>query len=569
MKHVKRKWFIIQLVFAFMLIGGLGRFEVLASGTSTSQWYNLKIENDQNIPMRDGAQLSANIFRPDASGKFPVIITMGPYRKDTHFSDWDSEAYEEVAEQGPYMHWETVNPEWWIPQGYVQIRVDQRGTGKSPGKVDLFSEQQNQDFYDAIEWAAQQPWSNGKVGILGISFYAISAWQVAAMQPPHLAAIIPWEGVSDLYQDAFYHGGILSSTFLDGWFHERIVGSQYSEGKPKSEAELAQARVHLPDVVRAHPTATTIPESWKVDFDKIEIPVLSAGNWGGLGLHMRGNIVGYEKTASSTKRLEMHTGKHYTHFYSEEGRAIQKQFFDHWLKGIDNGLLQEPPVKIAVRKGNDYSWRYENEWPIARTQWKRYYLDANQKQLLPSNIEQKAKVQYSAEPEATVSHVEFLTEAFAEDTEITGHIKLKLWVSSSVDDADLFVTVKNIDPEGNVVYVDGANNPNTPVSQGWLRISHRKLDPKHSTDWLPVLTHDEIQKLTPNQVVPVEIEVWPTSMVFEKGHRLALSIGSKDGKGSRPFMHMDSNERNQKGMQTIHTGGSWDSYLLLPIIPNQ
>ena len=181
-------------------------------------FHSLCIEPDIEIPMRDGASLCANLFRPDGDGRFPAIMTLGPYPKDIHFKDWDRLGfYARLEEQGPHMHWETVNPEWWVPQGYAVIRIDTRGTGKSKGKPSLLSMREAQDFYDAIEWVATQPYCNGKVAVMGISYFAMNAWRVAALAPPHLAAIVPWEGALDLYRDAGRHGGIASNTCARSW----------------------------------------------------------------------------------------------------------------------------------------------------------------------------------------------------------------------------------------------------------------------------------------------------------------------------------------------------------------
>src|ERR1700753_2696174 len=146
---------------------------------STAIFHGLTIERDVQVPLRDGAYVVADVFRPDGAARHPVIMTLGPYSKDIHFRDWNESAdYEHLAERGPYMHWETVNPEWWVPQGYVVVRVDGRGTGKSPGRSVRLSLGEARDFYDAIEWAAAQPYSNGRVAVMGISYFAMNAWRV-------------------------------------------------------------------------------------------------------------------------------------------------------------------------------------------------------------------------------------------------------------------------------------------------------------------------------------------------------------------------------------------------------
>ena len=256
--------------------------------------YSLAVDKDVSIPLRDGEAVVADVFRPAEAGTFPVIITLGPYPKDVHFSQWNPVAWEGVPERGPYMHWETVNPEWWVPLGYVVIRCDTRGTGKSPGMPRLLSRAEAEDFYDAVEWAGTQPWSSGKVAVMGISYFAMNAWRVAALQPPHLAAIVPWEGAVDLYRDAGRHGGIYSAGFFRAWgshvrSHQRDGGAaDPAPVPPELYGELyAYLNPNLADV---------------------RVPLLSAGNWGGAGLHLRGNVEGYLGAGSAFKRLQIHFG---------------------------------------------------------------------------------------------------------------------------------------------------------------------------------------------------------------------------------------------------------------------
>jgi predicted acyl esterase len=529
---------------------------------------SLAIERDVAIPMRDGSPLYANIYRPGDSDRYPVVMTVGPYGKDLHFGDFNPAAYAQIAEHGPHLNWETPNPEWWVPHGYVVVRVDQRGIGRSPGRLDLFSQQQGEDFYDAIEWAALQPWSTGKVGLLGISYYALSQWQVAALHPPHLAAIIPWEGLHDMYREAIRHGGILSNVFVGAWYPRQVLSVQYGVDGSLSEQERATNRADLLAGLKAHVLDDGSYRPRARDAAQITVPLLSVGNWGGLGLHLRGNIEGYLSAASQHKWLRVHVGNHYTPFYSEEGRAAQERFFAYWLKGHDNGLLAEPRIQLAIRKGSAFAWRQEQAWPLARTRWTRWYLDAPSHSLSEQPLRAAAHLSYQA-PDGGVT---FTTAPFATETEVTGPLALRLWVSCSTKDMDLFVTIRNLDPHGNEVTSVGASGEPVPVTKGWLRVSHRKLDQERSTAYRPYHSHDELQFLTAGEVVPVAIEIWPTSVVFQASHRLALEIEAHDGMGSGMFLHNDPEDRNPAkltGTNTIYTGADHASYLLLPIIPNE
>jgi predicted acyl esterase len=525
--------------------------------TGTARYYGLIVECDVHIPLHDGEYVVADVFRPDGDGDFAAIMTLGPYSKDIHFKDWNPDFdYATLPERGPYMHWETVNPEWWTPQGYVVIRVDTRGTGKSPGRMRRLSDDEARDFYDCVEWAAAQDWSNGRVAVMGISYFAMNSWRVAAQQPPHLACIVPWEGAVDTYRDAGRHGGIYSNNFNQRWsrnvrrHHGQDMGANEA---PPAPPELFDERTYnLPALSR------------------ITVPVLSAGNWGGAGLHLRGNVEGFLRVASEHKMLEVHSGNHILPFYSLEGRLFQKRFLDRWLYDIDTGIEREPPVKLAIRRGgDDYFWRYENEWPIARTQWTPCYLDAHDLTLSPNASRQSATTAYSQETAARddTARVVFRTAPFERQTEFTGPAKLKLWISSTVDDADLFVILRKLDSSGQEVRFPAQNGPSIPAGVGWLRVSHRKLDAERSTPYRPYHTHDEMQKLVPGEIAPVEVEIWPTSVVFAPGEQLVLEVASRDDPGLDPFLHNHPVDRVQSGSVTVHTGGEYDSHLFLPLIP--
>src|SRR6266705_1071379 len=330
--------------------------------------YGIVAEKDVDVPVRDGTRLKTALFRPDAGGRFPAILNLGPYQKDKLWVPPDD--LEEKP--NPLMNWETVNPQWWVPKGYAAVRIDARGTGRSPGQGDPFSLQESLDFYDAIEWAARQQWCSGAVGLTGISYFAINQWIVAHHRPPALKAIVPWEGFADLYRDALFHGGILCN-FLTNWFVTHLAHHL-----------IGRACRDNPDTWQTNTLWRWLRNNLdngsfaaaQAQWDRITVPMLSAGNWSGMGLHLRGNTEAFTRAKSPHKKLRIHAGTHVHPFYSEDGRRDQLRFFDCWLKGIDNGVMDEPPVKLAIRTGGGATtWRFENEWPLARTQWVRFYLD--------------------------------------------------------------------------------------------------------------------------------------------------------------------------------------------------
>ena len=548
---------------------------------ATAPTYGIVIEKDVDVPMRDGARLRADVFRPDAAGRFPAILNLGPYQKDKLWIPPDN--LEEKP--NPLMNWETINPHWWVPKGYAAVRVDGRGSGKSPGQCEPWSLAESIDFYDAIEWAAAQPWCSGKIGLSGISYFAINQWFVANHQPPSLAAIIPWEGFADLYRDALFHGGLLS-LFMPNWylahFMHHLVG---------------RASRHIPDAWQVNALHFWLHNSLdsgafrgaQAQWDKITVPMLSVGNWTGMGLHLRGNTEAFMRAAGPHKKLRIHAGTHVHPFYSEDGRRDQLRFFDCWLKGIDNGVMDEPPVKLAIRTGADqFEWRHEQEWPLKRTRWTKFYFDLSKPapalgELVSKNPDKCDSRTYAAAslgsmgstsaassqvmtgvPPPDMGH-SLETPPLPHDIEVTGPIAAVLWVSSSSEDMDLFLTIRNIAPDGSDVMETGQQGRQVPVAKGWLRVSHRELDEKLSLPYRPYHRHQRRLYLAPGEVVEVHVEIWPTSMVFKKGHRIRLDVQPRDGIGSTNYMHYHADYN--VGTNTIYSGGDKESYLLLPIIP--
>ncbi len=547
--------------------------------------YTMRTDKDVDVPMRDGARLKADVFRPDDNGKFPAILNLGPYQKDKL---WVPPASLE-EKPNPYMNWETVNPEWWVPRGYAAVRVDGRGSGKSPGQCEPWSLAEAIDFYDAIEWAAAQPWCNGKVGLSGISYYAINQWFVANLQPPSLAAIIPWEGFADLYRDALFHGGLLS-VFMTNWFTAHLM--HHTVGRA-SQALPNGWQVNTLHFWLGNNLDSGAFRGAQAQWDKITVPMLTVGNWTGMALHLRGNTEAFMRAASKHKKLRIQNGSHVHPFYTEEGRQDQIRFFDYWLKGIDNGVMDEPPVKLAIRKGRDeIEWRYEHEWPLARTRWQKLYFDlsppaagmpANAAGFVSTNPDETHSRKYDATSLGSMGStsaassqvmgggikpgmgVSLETPPLPDDVEITGPLAASFWVSSSTEDMDLFLTLRNFDADGNEVLETGQQGTPVPVAKGWLRVSHRELDPELTLPYRPYHKHTRRQYLQPGEIVKVDVEIWPTSMVFRRGHRIRLDIQPRDGVGSQSYMHYHADYNT--GTNTIYAGGERESYLLLPVIP--
>ena len=569
----------------------------------------MHIDWDVAIEMDDGQVLRADVYRPATDASYPVILSYGPYAKGLAFQEGYPDQWRIMTTQHPdveagssnrFQNWEVVDPEKWVPDGYAVVRVDSRGCGRSPGYIDVFSPRETEDLVACIEWAGLQPWSTGKVGLNGISYYAINQWHAASRQPDHLAAMCVWEGAADCYRDMTHHGGILS-TFWANWYDmqvktvqhglgdrgavSRVTGAAVTGDINLTDDELERNRADLGADVRDHSLDDSFHRDRSPQWSKIDVPLLTAGNWGGQGLHLRGNVEGFVRAATSQKWLELHGLEHWTHFYTDYGVGLQKRFFARFLKDEDNGWDAEPPVRLQVRHLDRFEERMGEGWPLPETSWTTMFLDAGNMTLSQQTAVTGREVRYDATGEGAT----FLLDPFQSETEITGPISLKLFASSETSDADIFAVLRIFDPQGGEVTFQGAIDPHTPVAQGWLRASHRRLDEELSLPYRPYHTHDRAEPLTPGEIYELDVEIWPTSIVAPPGYRLGLSIRGNDYKyegdlgqaslttfknqltGCGPFLHDDPLDRPPevfgKGV-TIHTGPDHKSALLVPVIPS-
>ncbi len=569
---------------------------------------DMRIEFDAPIEADDGLVLRADVYRPAAAGRYPVIMSYGPYAKGMSFPDSRPYAWKHLAEGHPevtqgssnrYQAWEVVDPEKWVPDGYAVVRVDSRGSGRSPGFLDPWSPRETRDLYECIEWAARQPWCSGKVGLNGISYYAMNAWQVAALNPPHLAAICAWEGAADHYRDVCYHGGIFCQ-FLTNWYARGVIPMQHGYGGRGSRSPLTGDLVTGPetlpdealaenrnDIVAsalAHPLEDDYHRARSPELERITVPFLSAANWGGHALHLRGNTEAFMRAASAQKWLEFHGDTHWTHFYTDYGLQLQKRFFGHFLKGERTGWDKQPRVQLQVRHpGEKFILRHENEWPLARTTWTRFYLDPAAGVLQPEPPARQAVLSYDSSGDGLT----FSTPPLSEPLEITGPLSARLHISSATIDADVFLILRVFAPNGDEVVFQGAHDPHTPIAFGWLRASRRKLDMTRSLPYRPYHAHDEEQLLVPGEPVGLDIELWATSIAIPARYRLALTVRGRDYEypggpakmpgvpfplsGVGPYLHADAGNRPPSIFQAqnaIHFERDSSNWIMLPIIPS-
>jgi len=568
----------------------------------------MRITWHEPVEMEDGTELRADVYRPIEDGTYPVIISYGAFGKGVAFQEgypmqWQKmvEDYPEILEgsTNKYQCWEVTDPERWVPHGYACVRFDSRGAGWSPGFMQNMSPREIQDVYNCIEWAGTRDWSTGKVGMLGISYFARNQWRVAALHPPHLAAIIPWEGVTDPYRDSDYHGGILSE-FQKQSSRVQVARVQYGCGERAlknpntgesaagpvtlSDEELAANRSGTYDDIKANPLNNDFHKSRAAGLARIEVPLLSCANWGGQGIHPRGSFNGYLDAGSKQKWLEVHGDSHWSMFYTDYGRNLQRRFFDRFLKGEDNGWDQSPKVMLNIRHpGEKFVYREENEWPLARTQWTHFYLDLESRALVTEPPQKAAELSYETMGEG----IDFWLPPSNEDIEITGPMASKLFVSSKTADVDLFLVLRLFDPDGDEVTFMGSTDPNTPIANGWLRASHRRLDPEKSTPYRPFHPHDQVEPLAPGEICECDVEFITSCIVVPSGWNLCLSVRGKDyeykgelsdfaknfhyaTRGTGGMTHNDPDDRPPEIFDTdvtLHAGAGREPYLLLPIIP--
>jgi predicted acyl esterase len=520
----------------------------------------IQFDRDVPVPLNDGTTLRANVFRPDRPGRFPALMSAHPYGKDvlprrTPLGYLPLKRYRfirqpDTVRYSAYTAWESPDPCYWVPRGYVVISLDLRGFGTSEGVGTLLSDEEASDYAEAIAWAAAQPWSMGKVGLNGVSYLAISQWRVAALRPPALAAICPWEGWSDVYHDVAYPGGVRDDGFIAFW-------------APMAERD-GRTRSSLRDEQIAHPDWDDFWVSRVADLERIEVPALICASFSDQGLHARGCFEAYRRISSEYKYLFTHRGGKWVTYYSPESLALQTRFFDCFLKGEENGMRDADPVRIEVREQADrvHSVRMERTWPPAGVRWTQFWLAPGEMR------EQPLEASVTTRFEAPGGGVSFALRVPA-DMELTGPMKLKLHVELVGDaDAHLFVAVRKFRERQHVCFEGSFGFGRDVVTKGWLRVAHRRVDETRSDPYRPFHPCDKPEPIVAGQVVPVEIELLPSSTLFRRGELLRLDVqGHWFWKRSMFFgMFPSGYMPSPPATVVLHLGGSADSHLLVPRI---
>jgi predicted acyl esterase len=541
----------------------------------------MKTEKGLTVTMRDGIRISLAVYRPEGEGPFPTLFAASPYQYEM----------DEVPAYPLFLWRETGPVEWYAEKGYAYVHMDVRGAGHSEGEFEFMGPNEQQDYLEVLAWIVKQPWCNGRVGGIGQSYYAMAQWLMATYNPPGLACIAPYDGLVDQYRCSNYHGGIFCS-YRSVWYTSLRADNMHrpagGKGRPPMKFDLVGA-------ITEH---TLDDEFWRVRspywrLDKIKCPVLSIGHWGKMGLHLRGNVLGYEELKSPKKLVV--TGARNTfeaHKMFDEITFHEKEllpFYDLHLKGKNNGFMEAEPVRVFVRGAN--LWRAEEEWPPKRATYVPYYLRKGPSGSVTSLNDGGMSTDKPPANEATTSYtypdwqwvngvaiiapdgkvdavrrvLTFTTAPLAADVDVTGPIVLKLFASSTAIDTQFIVKLSDVHPQDQAGRAKGDQPSFTPVAKGWLKASHREKDEKRSKPERPFYTHTNPQPIKPGEVYEFDIEVLPVAYVFKKGHRIRLEIANGDhGVTDSVFVH--PYHPTLMGTDTIHHDAVHASCLMLPVI---
>lgn len=543
--------------------------------------HTVRADKDIWIPMRDGVRIAADVFRPDGPGKFPALLALSPYGKDVQkVLDQQRPHSSRLGNGGQ----EAGDTGYFVSRGYVHVIADCRGSGNSEGTYDFQGPIEQRDGYDLIEWIAAQPWCDGNVGMLGMSYFGAVQLLVAAQQPPHLKAIAPYEGFTDRYRHAAHHGGILNEGFYHQWWEhlsvppmtplirgylgnnevehrkQELLASPEVKESPYLHVQLkyeTKNPLMFDFLIEPHDTAYYRDRSANRMWDKINIPALIVSRWSGWPIHLPGAFEAWSGIKAPRKMIIRET----THLTGpmrpwRDHQDVILRWYDHWLKGNDTGMLDEPPITILVKGSNVV--RDEHEWPLARTQWTKFYLQpgGGLAETLPASEERPSFANDPLLPaNKTSPGLDFSTAPFEEPVEVIGPVALYLTAALDQPDATWIVTLRDVAPDGT----------STIVTKGWLRASRRALDPERSTPAQPFHPHEVTEPVPVGEMIEYAIDIREACMAFGKGHRLVAQIRGQDSPAEDALWYHLCNPT--KTNHTLQMGGSSPSYLLLPIIP--
>jgi len=548
-------------------------------------------ERDVAVKMRDGITMYTDVFRPTSNETVPGIIGWGPYGKQIGgqwLQDVPGRAGVPLNRVSEFQKFESPDPGYWVCKGYTILNPDSRGAYWSEGNITYWGRQLAEDGYDFVEWAAKQPWSNGKLTFSGNSYLAISQWFIAAENPPHLAAIAPWEGFYDSYREASRRGGIAQPAFGEEIL-QSFAGKNFMEDHVRMQLDNDLMNPYWEDKI--------------AKLEKINVPAYIVASYTS-PIHTHGSFEGFRQINTKDKWLRVHNSGEWPDYYEPGNVEDLRKFYDHFLKGIDNGWEKTPRVRYSILNpgGKDEVNRETTSWPPPEVQKQVYYLQADMR-LAASKPVSEAKVEYDIKPTGSsgIQLMHKVTEPF----ELVGYSKVRLWVEAvGSDDMELTIDVSKADAQGKPIQ---SLSPFAIAAAGLLRVSHRELDLNKSTEYEPFHLHRREQLLKAGEIVQIDVPLWPMALKFNAGEHLVLSIagtvigpvvgGSMFGNAVIPLpadggsfvpgtknvtMQMIGGPANtvpafvkeqgvkapasrNKGSHVIHLGGKYDSHLLMPI----
>src|SRR5690625_749433 len=462
---------------------------------------DVTLEKDIPVELRDGTTIYIDVYRPTGQDRdLPVLLGWGPFGKhQTADNLWHDAGIEEgwISELTGF---EAPDPRYWCGHGYAIAYADPRGLWNSHGEFRHNGPEEARDIYDTIQWLGDAPWSNGRVGMLGVSYLAGAQFVGGALQPPALKAISPWECFTDWYREFAYHGGIPESEF-----------------RPRASQRLSYSRTrteHSAANIEANPLMSDYYRDKYLPLEDVVVPAYVVASWSDQGFHTRGTLEAFRRLGSSEKWLEVHGQKKWGYFYTPECVERQRQFFDYYLLDRGPGPHDWPKVRLEVREDNGrYTHRTDLPWPIEESSAVRLPLSLDTREMGEAPTGPTSVTFDGTTEDVTVTHT------FTQDTDVIGPMRLRLWLETEEsDDADVFVAVRKFNADGSEARFPFAAFFNDgPVALGWLRASHRQLDEAASTELRPFHPHEVEEPLTPGVPVALDIEIWPSGTRFMTG----------------------------------------------------
>ncbi|MBI2755874.1 MAG: CocE/NonD family hydrolase [Chloroflexi bacterium] len=547
--------------------------------------YGITVERGVRVPMGDGMELIADIFRPDQPGRYPALLGLSPYplapqTAPIQVSPLSTPLSLRPGQEKATGYVEAGDPSFFVRRGYVHVVATTRGVGGSGGTFEFLGPRQVQDGVEAIAWMAEQPWCDGNVGMFGVSYFAMIQWLIAARKPPALKCIFaPW-ALTDPYRDSLYHGGILGHAFWRGWIYGSAAAGQASSWTREQLGDEAYRQAlaatlrdpdiaNVPELVQIlrnpdvglhpilvdfllNPTDGPFWEERRPDFSRIDVPSYIGADWAIYGIHLAGAFRNWEHTTAPRKMVIGPPAYLDRPLYQLQYESLR--WFDQWLKGMDTRIMDEPPIRLFVTGRND--WKAAQEWPLPETKWTPFFLHEHgllsERELWPN----EGHDSYFDSPWGRTG-VEYSTPPLVENTEVIGPIVLDLYASSTDDDAYFFVSLLEVTPDGS----------ERILTRGWLRGSHRRVDPERSKPWLPFHPHTDPEPMVPNEVYPLRIGLVPTGNLFKAGTRIKLRISGFDDppKHSLEMIATGHLTRVSPSRVTIYHDDEHPSMLLLPI----